>query len=207
MNEYLQCELPDNLLMMGKERHFFKGSHIFKAGEAISRCYFIRSGTVKIYIDHENGRRSILDFAGKENWIGELSIFSKEDFIKENKVVDDICCMEFDLLKIRELCKKDAGISFYFASYISNKLMMRSYRLSEFLNYSLEKRLASFILNHHKEGKYKISHTDVSEYMNISYRHVLFVMKKFCDEGILIRDQGYSIADFEKLKEIAESIE
>lgn len=207
MREYVWCELPDNLMAMGRERHFLKGSHIFKAGEAISRCYFIRTGTVKIYIDHENGRRSILDFAGKENWIGELSIFSKEDFIKENKVVDDICCLEFDLLTIRELCKKDAGISFYFASYISNKLMMRSYRLSEFLNYSLEKRLASFILNHHKEGRYSISHTDVSEYMNISYRHVLFVMKKFCDEGILIREKGYSIADFEKLKEIAESTE
>ncbi|GLB30606.1 transcriptional regulator YeiL [Lacrimispora amygdalina] len=184
-----------------------KGSNIFKVGESISRCYFIRQGTVKIYIDHENGRRSILDFAGREDWLGELSIFCNEDFTKENRVVDDIYCLEFDLGQIRDMCKRDAGVSFYFASYISGKLMARSFRLSEYLNYSLEKRLASFILTHHKEGVYGISHTDVSEYMNVSYRHVLFIMKKFCDEGIIKKEKKYFISDFGRLKEISERSE
>lgn len=207
MKQFVTCEIPERLLEMGQERRFMKGSNIFKVGDSISRCYFIRSGAVKIYIDHENGRRSILDFAGGEDWLGELSIFCNEDFTKENRVVDDICCLEFDLGDIRDMCKKDAGVSFYFASYISSKLMARSFRLSEYLNYSLEKRLASFIFTHHKDGLYKIPHTDVSEYMNVSYRHVLFVIKKFCDEGIMKKESGYFIADFERLREIAERSE
>nr|WP_314462129.1 cyclic nucleotide-binding domain-containing protein [uncultured Clostridium sp.] len=207
MKQFVTCEIPDSLMKMGQERHFLKGSNIFKVGESLSRCYFIRSGAVKIYIDHENGRRSILDFAGREDWLGELSIFCNEDFTKENRVVDDSYCLEFDLGEIRDMCKKDAGVSFYFASYISSKLMARSFRLSEYLNYSLEKRLASFILTHHKEGRYGISHTDVSEYMNVSYRHVLFIMKKFCDEGIMKKEKGYFIADFGRLREIAERSE
>jgi CRP/FNR family putative post-exponential-phase nitrogen-starvation transcriptional regulator len=81
--------------------------------------------------------------------------------------------------------------------------MVRSYRLSEYLNYSLEKRLASFILKYQHNGIYTIPHTDVSEYMNISYRHVLFVMKKFCDDGILKKGKGYRIIDHEKLEEIS----
>ncbi|MDF2889515.1 MAG: putative transcriptional regulator, Crp/Fnr family, partial [Lacrimispora sp.] len=97
MKQFITCEIPDNLIKMGQERRFLKGSNIFKVGESLSHCYFIRSGAVKIYIDHENGRRSILDFAGREDWLGELSIFCNEDFTKENKVVDDICCLEFDL--------------------------------------------------------------------------------------------------------------
>ncbi|MDF2886118.1 MAG: putative transcriptional regulator, Crp/Fnr family, partial [Lacrimispora sp.] len=80
-------------------------------------------------------------------------------------------------------------------------------RLSEYLNYSLEKRLASFILTHNKDGMYGISHTDVSEYMNVSYRHVLFIMKKFCDERIMKKEKGYFIADFKRLREIAERSE
>jgi len=199
------CKIPESLMILGVERRFPKGKNIFKTSENISHCYLILSGMVKIYIDHENGRRSILDFVGKNDWLGELSLFCDEDYIKENKVVDDAVCLEFDLKELKNICKKDAEASFYFASYISNKLMVRSYRMSEFLNYSLEKRLATFVLNHQQDGRYNLSHTDVSEYMNTSYRHVLFVMKKFCDDGILKKDKGYIITDYKRLEEISDS--
>lgn len=206
METYFFKNMPENLLLKGVEKKFPKGSNIFKAGEGILHCYLILSGMVKIYIDHENGRRSILDFVGKEDWLGELSLFCEEDYIKENKAIEDTVCLEFNLLDLRGDCKKEGEISFYFASYISRKLMVRSSRLSEYLNYSLEKRLASFILKYNQEEKYVISHTDVSEYMNVSYRHVLFVMKKFCDEGILKKDKGYRIIDKKRLEEISASM-
>ncbi|MEY8355372.1 cyclic nucleotide-binding domain-containing protein [Lachnospiraceae bacterium 54-53] len=206
MKKYNISEIPDSILALGSKKLFPKGSNIFKAGERISRSYLILSGTVKIYIDHENGRRSILDFEGKDDWLGELSLFCEEDYIKENKVIADAACLEFDRKELRQLCKNSGEASFYFASYISNKLMVRSRRLSEYLNYSLEKRLASFILKYQQDGMYSIPHTDVSEYMNISYRHVLFVMKKFCDDGVLQKDKGYLIMDLKKLEEISNSI-
>jgi CRP-like cAMP-binding protein len=198
-------ELPQGLMALGIEKHFEKGSNIFKVGERISHCYLIEKGLVKIYIDHENGRRSILDFAGADHWLGELSLFCSEDFIKENKVIEDVVCLEFDLNELGDICKRNGEISFYFASYISKKLMARSYRMSEYLNYSLEKRLASFILDHQQEGKYNISHTDVSEYLNVSYRHVLFVMKKFCEEGVMKKGKGYVVTDMKGLEKISEN--
>lgn len=205
MKKIYKCEIPESLMILGVERRFPKGKNIFKAIESISHCYLILSGMIKIYIDHENGRRSILDFVGKADWLGELSLFCDENYIKENKVVEDAVCLEFDLEELKNICKKDAEVSFYFTSYISNKLMVRSYRMSEYLNYSLEERLASFILNHQQDGRYHLSHTDVSEYLNTSYRHVLFVMKKFCDDGILKKDKGYIITDCKKLEEISNS--
>jgi CRP-like cAMP-binding protein len=101
---------------------------------------------------------------------------------------------------------ENAEVSFYFASYISNKLLTRSYRMSENLNYSLENRLATFILQYEQKGKYNINHTDVSEYMNVSYRHVLYVIKQFCENGILAKDKekGYIILNMEKLKQLRE---
>lgn len=203
MKKYNMYEIPDSLAAAGEERHYPAGKNIFHVDDKITRCYLILSGMVKIYIDHENGRRSILDFAGKGDWLGELSLFCCEDYIKENKVMDDAVCLEFELDQLKKVCKKEAEISFYFASYISNKLMIRSCRMSEYLNYSLEKRLASFILEYQQNGKYTIPHTDVSEYMNISYRHILFVIKKLCDDGILKKDKGYRIMDYERLKEIS----
>ena len=50
----------------------------------------------------------------------------------------------------------------------------------------------------------KIPHTDVTKYLNVSYRHVLYVMKQFRERGILSKDKGkgYRIIDMDKLKEL-----
>ncbi len=200
------CKIPNSLLSLGTKKFFPKGSSIYKINEDITQCYLILSGMLKIYIDHENGRRSILDFAGKYDWLGELSLFCVETDIKENRVLDDTICLKFDINNLRQICKENAEISYYFATYTSNKLLMRSYRMSEYMNYSLEKRLASFILKYQNDGKYNIPHTDVSEYMNISYRHLLFVIKKFCEDGLLRKEKGYIITNIEKLEEISNSL-
>lgn len=203
---FFDKEIPSVILENGKKRTFKKNYNIYKINNKITHCYLILSGTVKIYIDHKNGRRSILDFSGESDWLGELSLFCEESDIKENKVLQEVECLEFDIDKLKALCRENAGVSFYFASYISNKLLTRSYRMSENLNYSLENRLATFILQYEQKGIYNISHTDVSEYMNVSYRHVLYVIKQFCENGILAKDKekGYKILDMENLKQLRE---
>lgn len=200
----LKNEIPSMIFENGVEKCFSKEENIYKMNSRVTYCYFILSGVAKIYIDHSNGRRSILDFAGQNDWLGELSLFSDEANIKENKVLQEIKCLEFDLNVLQKLCKEDASVSFYFASYISNKLLSRSYRMSESLNYSLNKRLATFILQYQHNGRYEIPHTDVSEYLNVSYRHVLYVMKQFRERGIIEKDRGkgYAILNIEKLKEL-----
>lgn len=200
----LKNEIPSMIFENGVEKCFSKEENIYKMNSRVTYCYFILSGVAKIYIDHSNGRRSILDFAGQNDWLGELSLFSDEANIKENKVLQEIKCLEFDLNVLQKLCKEDASVSFYFASYISNKLLSRSYRMSESLNYSLNKRLATFILQYQHNGRYEIPHTDVSEYLNVSYRHVLYVMKQFREWGIIEKDRGkgYAIVNIEKLKEL-----
>lgn len=200
----LKKDIPTVIFENGTKKNFSKDENIYKINSQVTYCYFILSGVAKIYIDHSNGRRSILDFAGCNDWLGELSLFCNEADIKENRVLQDIKCLEFDLNALQKLCKEDACVSFYFASYISNKLLSRSYRMSESLNYSLDKRLATFILQYQHNGRYEIPHTDVSEYLNVSYRHVLYVMKQFREWGILEKEKGkgYAIADIEKLKEL-----
>ncbi len=197
-------DLPLIVADKGIKRVFAKEENIYKINSQVTNCYFILSGAAKIYIDHMNGRRSILEFAKINDWLGELSLFGEERDIKENRVIQEITCLEFDVNELRQLCKEDAGVSFYFATYISDKLLSRSYRLSESLNYSLDKRLAAFILQHQQSGYYEIPHTDAAEYLNVSYRHVLYVMRQFREMGILVKEKkkGYSIVDFDKLKAI-----
>lgn len=78
--------------------------------------------------------------------------------------------------------------------------------MSESLNYSLNRRLAAFILQYQRGGVYNIPHTDVSEYMNVSYRQLLNVIRQFGELGVLKKEKGkdYVISDIEKLKELQE---
>ena len=199
-------DIPALIFEIGKRKVFAKDCNIYRISSQVTSCYFILSGIVKIYIDHHNGRRSSLHFAGSHDWLGELSLFGTEADIKENRVLQDVICLEFDLNELRKLCKENASVSFYFASYISNKLLARSYRMSESLNYTLNKRLAKFILQYEQSGMYHIPHTDASEYLNVSYRHVLYVMKQFVEAGILekINGKGYVITDLDQLRELQE---
>lgn len=197
-------EIPSIIFNNGTKKIFMKDNHIYKINSRVTSCYLILSGIVKIYIDHDNGRRSILDFAGCNDWLGELSLFCNETDIKENKVLREVECLEFDLNELKKLCKKDASVSYYFASFVSHKLLSRSYRMSESLNYALNKRLATFILQYQQNSRYEIPHIDVSEYLNVSYRHVLYVMKQFREWGILVKNSGggYTITDIGKLMEL-----
>lgn len=202
MNQSIADHIPSAILELGTKKTFLKGSNIFRINSKVTHCYLILSGMVKIYIDHENGRRSILDFAGRNDWLGELSIFYNETDIKENKVLHEVQCLSFEMEELRSLCKENAEVSFWFASYITDKLLTRSYRMSEFMNYPLEERLATFILQHQQNGVYNIPHADAAEYMNVSYRHVLYVIKQYCEAGILRKEKGYVITDLSKLKEM-----
>lgn len=203
-----RSEIPNIVLESGVKRTFRKDENIFKINSRITNCYLILSGVAKIYIDHTNGRRSILDFARANDWLGELSLFCDETDAKENKVLQELVCLEYDLNTLQKMCKDNAEVSFYFASYISDKLLTRSYRMSEGMNFSLDKKLAAFILQYQQDGRYEIAHTDVSEYLNVSYRHILYVIKQFRDCGILKKcsGKGYVIVDMEKLEMIRKTI-
>lgn len=196
-------DIPKEIMELGKPVSFKRGKHIYNNGQIISKCYLIINGKVKIYIDHSNGRRSIIDFATSGNWLGELSIYSQEIDVKENKVLTDTSCLEFDIKKIRELTKSNTKVSNYFAQHLTNKLVERSKRMSESLSFPLEVKLARFILEHQEQGKYMISHSDASEYFNVSYRHVLLVISKLCRKGYINKQNKYLISDFKGLKALA----
>lgn len=47
-----------------REKHFEPGDYLWKPGELINRVYYIKSGVAVVFVEHENGRKKILRFAG-----------------------------------------------------------------------------------------------------------------------------------------------
>ena len=71
--------------------------------------------------------------------------------------------------------------------------------------YSLKVRFAEFILKMSVNGYYREPHTEVAEFLGVTYRHLLYVLAQFVEEGLLEKTKaGYRIADEERLTEIAQ---
>lgn len=183
---------------------FKKGEVLFNVNQPMHYCYYLKSGRIKVYADHANGKRTIIDFFGKEDWIGEHSIFIDEKQIKEHSIIESGQAWQFEIKQLREFCLNHPKASFYFSQYFIDKHLNRTLRMSSSMNYPLEQRLAAFILEYQQDNVYKMPHTEVSEYLSVSYRHVLHVMRHFCDLGILERKQGYLIKDMKRLRMICE---
>ena len=70
--------------------------------------------------------------------------------------------------------------------------------------YPLENRLARFIQITAHSGIYSERHTEASEYLGVTYRHLLYVIASFVKRGILQKTSGgYRIMDHEALKQLA----
>jgi CRP/FNR family putative post-exponential-phase nitrogen-starvation transcriptional regulator len=68
----------------------------------------------------------------------------------------------------------------------------------------LETRLANFILTTSHNGIYREKHTEVAEYLGVTYRHLLYVIAKLVKSGILEKsEQGYFIKNERVLRKIA----
>ena len=62
----------------------------------------------------------------------------------------------------------------------------------------------NFILTTSHNGIYREKHTEVAEYLGVTYRHLLYVLAKFVKSGILAKsEQGYVIKNKSALRKIS----
>ena len=68
--------------------------------------------------------------------------------------------------------------------FLSTKTTNMTAKYTQNQAYPLENRLASFILLSSDHDFYKEKHTEVCEYLGVSYRHLLFVLAQFTEARI-----------------------
>ncbi|MGE7673035.1 transcriptional regulator YeiL [Lysinibacillus sp. NPDC094403] len=185
---------------------FDKGEWIFQEGSFPDTLYYMIEGKAKIYMTHKNGKVSLIEYPEAPRFMGEIELLNEARYTKGVQTVTETICFSItqsckeklltDVLFLRKLCV-----------FLGEKATKITSKYTQNQAYPLENRLAAFIQLSSDQGIYKEKHTEICEYLGVSYRHLLYVLAQFCEEKILEkRKKGYHIMDEKRLSELAQEI-
>lgn len=191
-------------------RHYLKlfefeaEEHIFKEGTKPNYLYYLIEGKAKLYLTHANGKVSLINFITSPSFLGEMELLEAQKTANAIKATSKCICYGIDINACKTQLLSDVKFLNYLCAFLSKKAIANTSNYTKNQSYTLENRLANFILMTSHENIYREKHTEASEYLGVSYRHFLYVLSAFCQEGILKREAyGYRIIDLKRLTEIS----
>jgi len=182
---------------------FDKGEWIFQEGSFPDTLYYMLEGKAKLYMTHKNGKVSLIEYL----FMGEIELLNEARYTKGIQTVTKTICYS-----ITQSCKEklleDALFLRRLCLFLGEKATNMTAKYTQNQAYPLENRLAAFIQLSAEQGIYKEKHTEICEYLGVSYRHLLYVLAQFCEEQIVEkRKTGYHIIDKKRLAQLAQEIQ
>lgn len=179
---------------------FLPKESLSKEGDPFPFLYYLVSGKAKIFMSHPNGRRSLVHFAAAPCFIGEMGLLEVEPYSKGIEAMVPCVCIALPLNNYKKQLLTDTKFLKNLSISLAVKAVYRSENLAKTYAYPFENRLASFILTTEQNGCYLEKHTEAAEYLNVSYRHLLYTLQAFINEGLLEKDgRSYLIKNREGL--------
>lgn len=162
--------------------------------QPITRLRLMLEGKAKITLIHENGNQSIVHFVSPGEFVGELTFLEIEKEHKTIYTISECIFISIDMSDAKKTLKDDSDFLYRLSQFIGSKMLQRTNFNSKNQNYELRNRFAAYILATQHNGIYTEKHTETAEYLAVSYRHLLFTLKAFTEEGLMTkRKKGFVI--------------
>ncbi len=177
---------------------------ILREGDEPEYLYYLIEGRAKAFLTQENGRVSIANFLTAPAFIGELELLDAQQFASGVRALTVCICFAIQKQLCKEQMLQDTRFLRKIAVYLGKKTSQNTDNYMSNMAYSLDVRLANFILQTAGDGYYRERHTEAAEYLGVTYRHLLYVLADFVKKGIVQKTpRGYHIEDAKQLREIA----
>ncbi|EOH72426.1 transcriptional regulator YeiL [Enterococcus malodoratus] len=186
---------------------FPANSYLVKENQPPSHLFYLVKGKAKLYDTLANGKVALIDFFSPPCFIGEMELVDETQTAFSVQAIEDCWCLALARKDCQKKLLKDALFLQKLCMYFAHKNYRNIKASTQNQGFPLSQRLASFILLTQNEGRYREKHTQVSEYLGVSYRHLLYVIAQFVDDGYLKKEKNsYLIQDTEKLIQLAAEV-
>lgn len=188
--------------------HIAAGDFIVRAGESPEWLFWIARGRAKLYATLPNGRVSLIDFFSAPCFVGEIELVDASHQPRDVQAIEDCWCLALPVREYRRALLNDALFLRNLCLTLSQKNYRNIVSLTQNQSFPLVNRLAAFILLTQHDGIYCEKHTQVAEYMGVSYRHLLFVFAQLSDDGLLEKSKaGYVLKNKPAIARLARAMD
>ncbi len=166
MSEHTGITLPDSkdpladLIRQSDVREYKKKEVLYKEGSMPRYLYYVKSGKIKTYRIHEDGKELVIDLYGPGDFLGYLSLMQNSFNNETAKVIDDTEVVMIPKREFDMLMDKNVEVIKRFNTLVTKNLMEREKKLLDIAYNSLRKKVARALLV--LENKYH--HGDVENF-------------------------------------------
>ena len=188
-------------------KEFEPDEFIMREGERSEYLYYLTEGRAKLFLSQENGRISLINFIEAPCFIGEMELLDEKRLPQGVRAISCCRCYQIKMSECREELLQDTKFLQYLCRFLIEKATNNTNNYMRNQAYPLKVRFAEFILKMSVNGYYREPHTEVAEFLGVTYRHLLYVLAQFVEDGLLEKTKrGYRIVDESGLEEIEENI-
>ncbi|MEA4911496.1 MAG: cyclic nucleotide-binding domain-containing protein [Oscillospiraceae bacterium] len=169
---------------------------LFCEGQPAGHLLLILSGRVNISRSAPNGKTLLIYLCGAGAVLGVAELFLGAAAISNVAATERVVCVGLSL----ELCRAcmDSNPVFLRRTSIHLAEIARSSITNSAVNIlnTLQERLCAYINSTKQEDMFSANYTQLAEMLGVSSRHLFRELKKFCDNGWLIKEaHGYRVVN------------
>lgn len=177
-----------------KTKAFKKKSEIFSEGDTPLNIYFVKSGSVKTYKSHPDGKELITNMYGANDFFGLEPVLDGNVYVDSAVSLEDSELILIPKHDFTTLLSSHPDVSAGFISLLCKKVAEKEKQLLHLAYNSVRQRTAEAILKVHQQKGNKdviqISRDDLAKMVGTAAESVIRVLSDFKDEGLIETEGG-----------------
>ena len=180
------------------------GDVLIHQGSVPDSLMFLARGRCSVNCILPNGKTILLKSISAPSILGEMELISPERSALTVRSIEECDLIVFPMKLCRAVLLNDNSFLQKLCVLLGNKERQSVIRFFTSAGYSLDIRLAAFILEQ-REGEYfKIRKIHAAQTLGVSYRHLETVLNRFIKDGLLSKNRLiYHIEDEAALMDLA----
>jgi CRP-like cAMP-binding protein len=186
-----------NLKELGKDRkvkHVKKKADVFSEGDAPINVFFIKSGSIKVFKSHPDGKELITNIYNANDFFGFEPILDASLYHESAVAMQDSELISIPRRDFTTLLQSHPDVSAAFISLLCKKVVEKEMQLLNLAYNSVRQRTAEALLKVQQlkdpSETIQISRDDLAKMVGTASESVIRVLSDFKDEGLIEIETG-----------------
>jgi DNA-binding response OmpR family regulator len=188
--------------------HYSKKQVLYTEGKRPRFLYYLVSGKVKAFKNHEDGKEYIIDLLSTGDFIGYKPLIEDKNYEDNTTILEDAEIMQIPKEDFLQMIYSDISIAAKFIHIITQNVKEKEERLLNLAYSSLRKRVAKALVDitskfNAQNNPIEISRDDIAQYIGTATESLIRTLSDFKEEKLIeIKSGKIIVTNIEKLKNL-----